>query len=179
MIFEETPLAGAYVVHVEEHADDRGFFGRLWCADEFDAAGLDMRVSQVNVGFSVHRGTLRGLHFQRAPHGETKLVRCTAGAVYDVVVDLRPDSPTHTRWFGVELTPDNHLQLYVPAGFAHGYQTLRDRSEICYQASVPYTPDSATGVRFDDPVFGIDWPEPVTAISEADRSWPDYLAGQS
>jgi len=174
VIVEETELAGAYVLEVERREDDRGFFARVWCADELAAAGLDPRISQINVGFNLRRGTLRGLHFQRAPHAEVKLVRCTAGAVYDVIVDLRPESPTHRRWVGVELTAENHRQLYVPAGFAHGYQTLTDSAEISYLTSVPYAPESATGVRFDDPAFGIGWPEPVTVISDADRAWPDY-----
>ncbi len=174
MIVGETELAGAYVLEVERRDDERGFFARVWCAAELGAAGLDARVSQINVGFNHRRGTLRGLHFQRAPHAEVKIVRCTAGAVYDVIVDLRPESPTHRRWIGVELTDENHRQLYVPAGFAHGYQTLTDSAEISYLTSVPYAPESATGVRFDDPAFGIGWPEPVTVISDADRSWPDY-----
>src|SRR5262249_45835048 len=135
---------------------------------------LDPGISQINVGFNLRRGTLRGLHFQREPNAEVKLVRCTAGAVYDVIVDLRLESPTHCQWIGVELTAENHRQLYVPAGFAHGYQTPTDSAEISYQASVPYAPESATGVRFDDPAFGISWPEPVTVISDADRAWPDY-----
>jgi dTDP-4-dehydrorhamnose 3,5-epimerase len=174
VIVEETRLAGAFILDVERREDERGFFARAWCAEELAAAGLDPRISQINVGFNLRRGTLRGLHFQRAPHAEVKLVRCTAGAVYDVIVDLRPDSPTHRRWVAVELTAENHRQLYVPAGFAHGYQTLTDSAEICYQASVPYAPESATGVKFDDPAFGITWPEPVTVISDADRAWPDY-----
>jgi dTDP-4-dehydrorhamnose 3,5-epimerase len=174
VIVEETALAGAFVLDVDGREDERGFFARVWCADELAAAGLDARISQINVGFNLRRGTLRGLHFQRAPHAEVKVVRCTAGRVYDVIVDLRPESPTHRRWVGVELTADNHRQLYVPAGFAHGYQTLTDAAEISYLTSVPYAPESATGVRFDDPAFGISWPEPVTVISDADRNWPDY-----
>ena len=175
MIVAETKLAGAYLLDVERREDARGFFARLWCAEELAAAGLDTRISQVNVGFNSRRGTVRGLHFQRTPHAEVKLVRCTAGAVYDVIVDLRPESPTHRQWLGVELTSENHRQLYVPEGFAHGYQALTDAAEICYQTSVPYAPDSATGVRFDDPAFDISWPEPVTVVSDADRSWPDYV----
>jgi dTDP-4-dehydrorhamnose 3,5-epimerase len=174
VIVEETELAGACVLEVERREDERGFFARVWCAEELATAGLDTRISQINVGFNLRRGTLRGLHFQRAPHAEVKLVRCTAGAVYDVIVDLRPESPTHRRWIGAELSAENHRQLYVPAGFAHGYQTLTDSAEISYLTSVPYAPESATGVRFDDPAFGIDWPEPVTVVSDADRSWPDY-----
>ena len=174
MIVEETPLAGAYIVEIERREDARGFFARAWCGEELAAAGLDTRISQINVGFSHRRGTLRGLHFQRAPHAEVKFVRCTAGAVYDVIVDLRRDSATHCRWLGIELSAENHRQLYVPEGFAHGYQTLTDAAEICYAASVPYAPESATGVRFDDPAFGIEWPEPATTISEVDRTWPDY-----
>jgi dTDP-4-dehydrorhamnose 3,5-epimerase len=174
VIVEETGLAGAYVLEVERREDERGFFARVWCAEELAAAGLDTRISQINVGFNLRRGTLRGLHFQRAPHAEVKLVRCTAGAVYDVIVDLRPESRTHRRWIGVELSAENHRQLYVPAGVAHGYQTLTDSAEISYLTSVPYAPESATGVRFDDPAFRVSWPEPVTVVSDADRAWPDY-----
>jgi dTDP-4-dehydrorhamnose 3,5-epimerase len=175
VIIEETRLGGAHLLDVETREDPRGFFARLWCGEELALRGLDARISQVNVGFNLRRGTVRGLHFQRVPHAEVKLVRCTAGAVYDVIVDLRPESPTHRQWIGVELGAENHRQLYIPEGVAHGYQTLTDAAEVCYQTSMPYAPESATGVRFDDPAFGISWPEPVTVVSDADRSWPDYV----
>jgi len=172
--FTETKLKGAYIIDIREIADDRGFFARGWCEDEFKQHGLNPRVAQLNLGFNLKRGTLRGMHFQKAPKAEVKVVRCTRGAVFDVMVDLRPDSPTRGRWVGVELTEDNHRMLYVPEGFAHGYQTLADRSEIHYQTSEFYAPELATGVRFDDPVFGIEWPLPVESISDQDREWPLY-----
>jgi dTDP-4-dehydrorhamnose 3,5-epimerase len=174
VIFEETGLGGAYVVDVERREDERGFFARVWCFDELAAAGLDPRVAQANIAFSHRKGTVRGMHFQVAPHAEVKLVRCTMGAIYDVIVDLRPDSSTHRQWLGFELTAENRRLLYVPEGFAHGYQTLTDAAEISYQTSARYAPESARGVRYDDPAFGIDWPEPVKDVSDADRAWPDY-----
>jgi dTDP-4-dehydrorhamnose 3,5-epimerase len=174
MRFEETTLPGAYILELERREDERGFFARVWCAEELREAGLDTSVVQANIGFSHRRGTLRGMHFQEPPHAEVKIVRCTLGAVYDVIVDLRPGSPTHRRWLGVELTAENRRQLYVPEGFAHGYQTLTDDTEICYQTSREYAPESARGVRYDDPAFGIEWPVAVTVVSEADLAWPDY-----
>ena len=174
MRFSETPLAGAYVIEPERLVDDRGFFARSWCRREFDALGLDGGLVQANLGFNHKRGTLRGMHYQVAPHQEAKLVGCTRGAIWDVIVDLRADSPTHCKWIGVELTQDNHKMLYVPAGCAHGYQTLADDSELTYQTTAFYAPDAARGVRFDDPAFAIAWPLEVRMISERDRSWPDY-----
>jgi dTDP-4-dehydrorhamnose 3,5-epimerase len=179
MRFTETRVQGAWVLEPEPIVDERGFFGRLWCAREIQAHGLNSTIRQTNIGFSQRRGTLRGLHLQRAPHAEVKLVRCTRGAVFDVVVDLRPDSPTFCHWHGVELTPDNRRALYVPEGCATGYLTLTDVAEIYYHTSAFYAPDTASGVRFDDPAFGIDWPAPVTVISPADRSWPDFSTGAS
>ncbi len=174
MIFTPTPLEGAYQIEPERRGDERGYFARVWCAQEFAEHGLSTELLQVNVGFSSRKGTLRGMHYQSAPEQEVKLVRCTRGAVYDVMVDLRPASPTHGRWYAAELTPDNGRMLYVPEGFAHGYQTLVDSSEISYQTSRPYAPRCATGVAFDDPAFSIDWPMPPTVISDADRNWPAY-----
>jgi dTDP-4-dehydrorhamnose 3,5-epimerase len=175
VIFEKTPIPGVWILEVEKRADDRGFFGRAWCRREFEAQGLASDFPQANIGYSVKRGTVRGLHFQKHPWQEVKIVRCTRGAMFDVVVDLRPDSPSYTRWFGVELTQDSHRLLYVPEGCAQGYQTLVDETEMSYQTSTFYAPDSAAGVRFDDPAFGIEWPLPVSVISEADRTWPSHV----
>lgn len=174
MIFTTTLVAGAVVIDIERIEDDRGFFARSWCEREFMAHGLNPRVAQVNIGRSTRKGTIRGLHYQLSPWQEAKTVRCTQGAVYDVVVDLRAESPTYRRWFGVELTGDNHRMLYVPEGCAQGYQTLVDNTEICYHTSQRYAPESARGVRYDDPAFGITWPLAVTNISQADLSWPDF-----
>lgn len=174
MRFLATPLPGAFVVEVEPRTDERGFFGRSWCAEEFAAHGLDPAAAQVNVLFSHHRGTLRGMHLQAAPHEEAKLVRCTRGAIFDVAVDLRPASPTYCRWFGVELTADDYRMLYVPKGCAHGFLTLEDRVDVTYMASTPFAPAHAHGVRFDDPAFSIAWPIPVLTVNEKDRSWPLY-----
>ncbi len=176
MKFKAIDIDGVYLIEGDRHKDDRGFFGRSWCTREFEEHGLDNRIAQVNVGFSPQAGTLRGMHFQRSPHAEAKVVRCTMGAVYDVVVDLREGSPTLRKWYGVELNAENRCSLYIPEGCAHGYQTMVDDSEIYYFTSRPYAPDHATGVRFDDPAFGIKWPLPVGAISDADRSWPDFGA---
>jgi dTDP-4-dehydrorhamnose 3,5-epimerase len=177
MIFTATALPGAFVIEPERREDHRGFFARVWCRHELEEHGLTSRVAQVNVGFTLQRGGLRGLHFQLPPKQEVKLVRCTMGALYDVVVDLRPDSPTRRRWIGVELTAPSRRMLYVPAGCAHGYQTLTDNTEMYYQTSEGYAPELARGVRYDDPAFGIAWPLPVTSISDADRSWPDFRNG--
>lgn len=175
MQFTETDLAGAFVIDLERHEDERGFFARAWCEREFADHGLDTRVSQCNVSFNEHRGTLRGLHYQVSPHAEVKLVRCTRGAVYDVIVDLRPESATYTRWVGVELTAENRRMLYVPEGFAHGYVTLVDATETFYQVSVPYAPEAERGARWDDPAFGIEWPQTEGLVMSAkDRSWPDF-----
>ncbi len=174
MKFLPMTIGGAFVIEPEPIADHRGFFARAWCEREFAAHGLAPRTVQANIGFNRRAGTLRGLHYQIAPHEEIKVVRCTRGAVYDVIVDLRPDSPTHCRWIGVELTEDNHRMLYVPRAFAHGYQTLTDDAEIIYQTSAFYVPAAARGVRFDDPAFGIVWPRVVEVGPEAARSWPPY-----
>jgi len=174
MIFSQTELAGAYVIDLERRGDERGFFARSWCHREFAAHGLNLGIAQINVAFSQRRGTLRGLHFQLAPHQEAKVVRCTMGALLDVILDLRPESRTYKRSVGVELTADNRRMVYVPEGCAHGYQTLVDSTEMYYQTSAFYAPEVARGIRYDDPAFRIAWPLPVTSISEADRSWPEY-----
>ncbi len=175
MILTELPLPGAFLVEMEKLTDERGYFARTFCRAEFARAGLTSPVEQCSTSFNRRRGTLRGMHFQVAPHGEAKLVRCTRGALYDVIVDLRPDSPTRTRWVGVELTADNRRALYVPEGFAHGYQTLADETETYYQVSAFYAPSAERGVRWDDPAFAIEWPDPEPAVmSEKDRNWPDY-----
>jgi dTDP-4-dehydrorhamnose 3,5-epimerase len=177
VIFEPTPLAGAWVIDLDRRADERGWFARTFDADEFAARGLEPQVLQCNASFNAAAGTLRGMHFQLAPREEPKLVRCTRGAVYDVLVDLRPGSETYRQWFGAELSEDNGRMLYVPGGLAHGFQTLADASEVAYQMGERYSPDHATGVRWDDPAFGIEWPEPPAAgrtMSERDAGWPDF-----
>ncbi len=174
MRFIETKVSGVFVIEMELREDNRGFFARSWCSKEFEARGLLSRIAQINAGFTARRAGLRGLHFQVAPHAESKTVRCTRGSIFDVAVDLRPDSPTHKQWVGFELTAENHRMVYIPEGCAHGYQTLVHDSEVEYLTSQFYAPDSARGVRFDDPAFGINWPLPVGLISEADKSWPGY-----
>lgn len=173
MEFSETRLKGSYVVRPKRIEDPRGYFARVWCVDEFAAHGLNPGMLQVNAGFSPAKGTIRGLHFQRAPHAEAKFIRCTRGAVYDVIVDLRPESATLGQWFGVELTAEAGTMLYAPEGFAHGYQTLQDDTEIYYMTSARYAAASAGGVRYCDPALGIAWPYPVSVISEQDKAWPD------
>ncbi len=173
MIFTETALKGAFVIDIDRRSDDRGYFARVWCAREFEEHGLEPRLVQCNVAYNHKKGILRGMHYQNAPYAEVKLVRCTRGAVYDVIVDLRADSATYLNWTGVELTGDNHRMLYVPEGFAHGYVTLADDSELFYQVSQFYTPAAEGGVRWDDPAVGIEWPEVgELLISEKDRAWP-------
>jgi dTDP-4-dehydrorhamnose 3,5-epimerase len=173
MEFTETYLKGAYVVKLKRIEDSRGYFARAWCVDEFAVHGLNSRMLQLNVGFSRTKGTLRGMHFQAAPHEEAKFIRCTRGAIYDVIVDLRPGSITYGKWFGVELTAEGSTMLYAPEGFAHGYQTLQDDTEIYYMTSARYAAASAKGVRYNDPALAIDWPSPVSVISDQDRTWPD------
>ena len=174
MKFMETELAGAFIIELEQKTDPRGFFARAWCKDEFSAAGLVNDIVQCNIGFSERAGTLRGIHYQQAPHGEAKVVRCTRGSVFDVIIDVRPDSLTFGKWSGHELDADDRLMLFIPEGFGHGYQTLEDDTEIFYQSSEFYHPESAVGIRYNDPAFAIHWPLEVTSISEADRTWPDY-----
>lgn len=165
---------GAYIVDLEKVRDDRGFFARRWCAKEFSSHGLSAAIVQVNIGHSAKSGTLRGMHFQIAPYAEVKVVHCSRGALYDVIVDLRAESPTKGQWVGVELTADNGRMLYVPEGFAHGYQTLEDEADLVYQTSQFYAEEAARGVRYNDPAFGITWPLPVSVISTGDKNWPDY-----
>lgn len=174
MIFNKTKLEGAYIIEIEKHGDERGFFSRSWCNKELEDHGLNSKMVQANIGFSLKKGTLRGLHFQMAPYQEVKVVRCTMGAIFDVIVDLRPDSPTYKQWVSVELNSENRKMIYVPEGFAQGYVTLTDNSEMCYNTSQFYAPDFARGVRYDDPSFSIKLPIDVTVISKADKSWPDY-----
>jgi len=169
--FAPTPLAGAYVVELERLADERGFFARSFCQEEFRQHGLKPDIAQCNVSWNGRRGTLRGLHFQAAPHEEAKVVRCTRGAIWDVIVDLREGSPTRWRWHGLELNADNRLAFYVPEGFAHGFQTLADDSEVLYQMSEFYHPDLARGLRWDDPKLGIRWPILDPILSPRDRSY--------
>jgi dTDP-4-dehydrorhamnose 3,5-epimerase len=174
MIFTETPLPDAFVIDPERYEDERGFFARTWCQREFAEHGLNPRLVQCSVSFNAHSGTLRGLHYQAAPRAEAKLVRCTSGAIFDVIVDLRPSSRTYLGWTAAELTAENRTALYVPEGFAHGFLTLADGSEVFYQMSEFFSRDLARGVRYDDPAFGIDWPSKVLVIADRDRSYPDF-----
>jgi len=174
MIFLETALPGAYVIEVEKHEDARGFFARSWCAREFAAKGLDNVLVQCNVSSNKRKGTLRGLHYQIPPHAEVKLVRCTKGSLFDVIVDLRKDSPTFLKWVGFELTAMNHRMLYIPKLFAHGFQTLEDDTEIFYQMSELYEPAASKGLRWNDPRLGINWPEADRTISQKDQDYPDF-----
>jgi dTDP-4-dehydrorhamnose 3,5-epimerase len=177
VIFEESSIKGAFIIEPERIEDARGFFARAWCKREFEEHGLNPFLVQCNLSFNKSRGTLRGMHYQRAPYQETKLVRCTRGAVYDVIIDLRPESPTYLEWLGIELTEENRKMLFVPEGFAHGYQTLADNTEVFYPVSQFYSPESVRGVRWDDPVFAIKWPQTDDlVISEKDKSWVDYLS---
>jgi dTDP-4-dehydrorhamnose 3,5-epimerase len=171
MRFVDTQIGGVTVVEPTPHGDERGRFMRAWCAKEFADHGLNFVPVQANMGFSVKKGTLRGMHFQVEPALEAKLVRCTRGSMFDVALDLRPDSPTYLKWFGVELSADNARMLYVPEGCGHGYQTLEDNTEMHYMTSAYYTASAVRGARFDDPAFGIEWPVPVTVVSEQDRKW--------
>ena len=171
MIFTETKLKGVYVIAPELIEDERGFFARLWTPEEFEERGLNPRLVQANISYNHKKGTLRGMHFQVKPHEEAKLVRCTRGSLYDVALDIRPDSPTYLQWEAVELTEENRLMFYVPEGFAHGYQTLEDDTEVFYQMSELYHPESARGLRWDDPKLGIKWPLPVSIISQRDTQF--------
>jgi len=174
VIFSETALPGAWVVEPERLEDERGFFARSWCEREFGQRGLATRLVQCNVSFNKRRGTLRGMHYQAAPHQEAKLIRCTRGAIHDVIIDLRSESPTFRRHVAVVLDADSRRMLYVPEGMAHGFQTLEDDTEVFYQMSEFYAPDHARGVRWDDRAFGIRWPEAERTISARDRSYPDF-----
>lgn len=174
MRYTALSLPGAYLIDVEPLQDERGLFARIWCRRELEQHGLDTAIAQCNISLSRKRGTLRGMHFQAPPHEEIKLVRCMRGAVYDVIVDLRRDSPTFRHWFGTELTADNRRMLYIPKGMAHGFLTLQPDTEVYYQMSEPYLKESVRGVRWNDPVFAIAWPGPVEVISERDRAFPDF-----
>jgi dTDP-4-dehydrorhamnose 3,5-epimerase len=175
MIFTDTKLVDAYIIEPEKKHDVRGFFARVWCQQEFANHGLISHLVQINVSHNKKCGTLRGMHYQVEPFQESKLVRCTRGAIYDVIIDLRQNSPTYRQWLGVKLTADDYKMLYVPEGFAHGFQTLEDNTEVVYQVSEFYAPQSEGGVRYDDPAWGIVWPVDVQVISDKDRNWPDYV----
>lgn len=174
MEFTETNLKGAFLLRLRKIEDHRGFFARGWCRDEFAKHGLNPNMLQLNIGFSHKRGTVRGLHYQEAPHAEAKFVRCTRGALFDVIVDLRADSPTRGQWAGFELTADNGQMVYAPEGFAHGYQTLADETDMYYLTSAQYAAAAARGLRYNDPALGITWPIPISVISEPDQKWPDF-----
>jgi dTDP-4-dehydrorhamnose 3,5-epimerase len=177
VIFTETPLPGAFVIEPEPLEDSRGLFARTWCRREFGARGLETRIAQCSTSLNKKKGTLRGMHYQAPPFVETKLVRCTRGAMYDVIIDLRQDSPTFMRHFGLVLTSDNRKMLYVPSGFAHGFQTLEDDTEVFYQISEFYSPEHGRGVRWDDPAFAIRWPDDDRIIVDRDRSYPNFRPG--
>lgn len=174
MKFTPLPLAGACLVDIEKRGDDRGFFGRFFCQEEFARQGLQDRFVQINNSLTARKGTLRGMHYQLPPAAEVKLVRCIRGALHDVILDLRPHSPTFGRSFGADLTAENRSMMYVPEGFAHGFVTLEPDTEALYLVSAPYAPAAERGIRFDDPKFGIRWPVTPVEMSDKDRSWPDY-----
>jgi dTDP-4-dehydrorhamnose 3,5-epimerase len=174
MIFRETRLAGVFEIHVEPVRDERGFFARSWCRNEFIEHGLNPELVQCNLSMNRHKGTLRGIHFQSAPHQEAKLVRCIRGSIFDVAVDLRPQSATYMQWTGAELTADNRTALFIPEGCGHGFLTLEDNTEVFYQMSNYYHPEAAQGIRWDAPAFQIAWPAPVSVISERDRNYPEF-----
>lgn len=171
MKFTKTSLNDAVLIDLEKRGDDRGYFARTMCTEEFATAGLETRYVQANHSHNVVKGTLRGMHYQTEPHGEVKVVRCVHGAIHDVIIDMRPGSPTEGRWEGFDLDAETGRMLYVPAGFAHGFQTLTDDADVAYQVSHPYTPGAEAGVRYDDPAFGIKWPLPVSTISDKDAAW--------
>lgn len=174
MQFHETRLSGVFRIDLEPHQDERGFFARSWCQKEFDAHHLNAKLVQCNISFNAQKATLRGMHFQSLPYAETKLVRCTMGAIYDVVIDLRPQSPTFRQWVDITLTAANHLAIYIPEGCAHGFLTLEDKTEVFYQMSEFYNASSSGGVRWDDLAFQISWPIEPVVISERDRTYPDF-----
>jgi dTDP-4-dehydrorhamnose 3,5-epimerase len=178
LIFTPTRLPDVYLVDIEPHPDERGFFARTWCEDEMRAHGLDPSLVQCNLSYNAKQGTLRGLHYQISPHEEAKTVRCTAGAIYDVVVDLRPSSPAYRSWEGVDLTAENRRMLYIPRGVAHGFITLTDASEVHYQMSTRFVAEAARGVRWDDPAFAIEWPLQPRVMSERDRTFPPWEGGR-
>ncbi|NOR48471.1 MAG: dTDP-4-dehydrorhamnose 3,5-epimerase [Methanosarcinaceae archaeon] len=172
MKFIETRLKGAFIIEPDRLEDERGFFARTFCQKEFEAHGLNPRMVQCNISYNKHKGTLRGMHYQAAPMAEAKLVRCTRGAIYDVIIDLRPESPTYCQWLAEELNAENSKMIYIPEGFSHGFQTLEDDTEVFYQMSEFYSPEHTRGVRWDDPVFGVEWPLNAKIISEKDKNYP-------
>jgi dTDP-4-dehydrorhamnose 3,5-epimerase len=176
LIFTETKLAGAFVIELERRSDQRGFFSRTFCQQEFEAHGLNPKVVQCNVSFNERKGTLRGMHYQAAPFAEAKLVRCTSGSIHDVIIDLRPASTTFMHYFAVELSAENRRMLYIPEDFAHGFQTLQDDTEVFYQMAQRYSAEHARGVRWNDPAFGIEWPEGERIIIERDQKYPDFVS---
>lgn len=179
MIFTPLELEQAWLIDIEPKQDERGFFARVWCRHELAAQGLDTEIAQESISLNHRRGTLRGFHFQNAPHAETKIVYCTRGAIFDVILDLRPQSPTLLRWQGIELSAGNHRAVYIPQGCAHAFQTLTDDAEVAYRISTFYAPQAGGGYRYDDPAFGVVWPLPISVISERDLSWPAYQAQAS
>jgi dTDP-4-dehydrorhamnose 3,5-epimerase len=175
VIFRETALKGSFIIEPERNEDARGFFARTWCVDEFAAHGLNLSLVQCSISYNKKKGTLRGMHYQEAPHEEIKLVRCTMGAIFDAIIDLRRGSQTYGKYASVTLTALNRTMLYIPEGFAHGFQTLEDETEISYQMSRRYVPESARGVRWNDPLFGVSWPLDNRIISERDQQYPDFV----
>jgi dTDP-4-dehydrorhamnose 3,5-epimerase len=176
MLFEAINLEGAWLVHPEPMQDSRGYFVRTFCINEFNEHGLETHFPQHSVSSSLRKGTVRGMHFQRAPHGEVKLVRCLSGAIWDVIIDIRPESPTFRQWRGFELSGENGLQLYIPKGFSHGFQTLQDDTRVNYLISEFHLPGAADGMRYNEPAFDVKWPLPVTTIADKDLNWPDFKA---
>lgn len=174
MIFTETKLKGSFIIEIEKHEDERGFFGRSWCLKEMKDHGINMNVVQANVSYNKRKGTLRGMHYQIAPYEEAKLVRCSKGSIFDVIIDLRVDSPTFKQWFGIDLSQENYKMLYIPEDFAHGFITLEDDCEISYLMSELYVPGAAATIRWNDPFFNIQWPLAPTILSEKDKSQPDF-----
>jgi dTDP-4-dehydrorhamnose 3,5-epimerase len=174
MKFTESKLKGAFIIEPQKLSDERGFFARTWCKREFEQVGLNSDLVQCNVSYNKKKGTLRGMHHQVAPHEEAKLVRCTAGAVHDVILDIRPNSPTYKEWIAVELSAENRMMIFIPEGFSHGFLTLVDDTEVFYQMSTFYAPECAEGIRYDDSAFGIMWPEKINVISEKDKNFPKF-----
>lgn len=179
MIFKETKLKGAYIIETQKLTDDRGFFGRSWCKKEFEAHGLNASIVQANLSYTKTKGTLRGLHYQVAPYSETKAIRCFSGSIYDVIIDIRPDSSTFKQWIGVELSGENGLMLYIPEGFAHGFISLEDNTLIHYLNTAYYTPGAEGGIRYNDPAFNVKWPMEPTLISEKDKNQPPFQVPKS
>jgi len=176
MTFTETPLKGAFVIELEPHRDERGWFARTYCQQEFEKHGIKFAIVQSNLSLSLRAGTLRGMHFQKEPHAESKLIRCVRGSIHDVVIDLRPDSPTYRRHFALELSGDNLRALFIPEGFAHGFQSLADETMVEYQMGNYYSAKAVAGYRYDDPAFAISWPRSVSTISKQDLAWPSFAA---